>query len=206
MLNNEKSLTRGFGVLEHYLAKKRCQMANVLIPPTLRSGRILDIGCGTYPYFLTKTEFNEKFGLDQSDAITQYINPPGTPNPLHLQQWDFAKQAKLPYENDYFNVVTMLAVIEHIEPANTRQLISETIRILQKKGMLILTTPAAWTDPLLHRMALLKLVSPVEINDHKDTFSHKKIIALLEKSGFKKVNIRLGYFEMFMNIWACAQK
>lgn len=183
-------------------------MANSLIPPFLRGGRILDIGCGTYPYFLENTEFLEKYGLDKSEEITQYSNPPGTPNRLHLhlQQWDFTKQSTLPFENNYFNVVTMLAVIEHIEPANTRQLISETFRILQKNGLLILTTPTAWTDPLLHRMALLKLVSPIEINDHKDTFSHNKISALLENNGFKKENIKLGYFEMFMNIWACAEK
>jgi len=202
----EKTLTRGFGVLERYLAKKRSKTANALTPHTLRNGRILDIGCGAYPYFLANTEFKQKYGVDKSETITQYSDPPGTPNPLHLQQWDFTKQPQLPFENNYFNVVTILAVLEHIEPPNTRPLISEIFRILQKDGLLILTTPAAWTNPLLHRMALLKLVSPVEIYDHKDTFSHKKITALLENCGFKKENIRLGYFEMFMNIWACAEK
>lgn len=206
MPEKEKSLTRGFGVLEHYLAKKRSKIADSLIPPILRRGRILDIGCGTYPYFLANTGFTEKYGIDQSETITQYTNSPATPNPLHLRQWDFIKQSILPFEDNYFNVITMLAVIEHIEPVNTRQLISETFRILKKNGRLILTTPAAWTNPLLHRMALLKLVSPIEINDHKDTYSHIKISALLQDCGYKKEKIRMGYFELFMNIWACAEK
>jgi ubiquinone/menaquinone biosynthesis C-methylase UbiE len=203
MSKNKKGFTRGYGLIESFLAKKRSKTANTLIPPTLRGGRILDIGCGTYPYFLAKTEFNEKYGIDKSDEITQYTQY--TP-PLHLQQLDFANQSELPFENNYFNVVTMLAVIEHIDPPNTRHLISETFRILQKDGLLILTTPAAWANSLLHRMSRLKLVSPEEINDHKDTYSHKKITALLQDGGFKKENIKLGYFEMFMNIWACAGK
>ena len=38
-----------------------------LIPSHLRSGRILDVGCGSYPYFLAHTEFAEKFALDQAE-------------------------------------------------------------------------------------------------------------------------------------------
>lgn len=219
--------TRGFGLFEHYLAKKRSKMANQLIPTSLRNGRILDIGCGTYPFFLEKTDFNEKYGIDKSDELaqyTQYISTPHPPpissisypsqlsqlsqstHPIHLQQWDFENQSELPFETGSFHVVTMLAVIEHLEPSNARQLISEIFRILQKDGLLILTTPAAWTNPLLHWMACLKLVSPLEINEHKDTYSHKKIAKLLQDCGFKKEFITLGYFELFMNLWTCGMK
>lgn len=218
MSKNKKDFTRGFGICERYLAKKRSQKANELIPNFLRSGRILDIGCGPYPYFLENTGFNKKYGIDKSEEVTKYNAYPQyiqyaeysvsneLPTPLHLQQWDFENQTKLPFENDFFNVVTMLAVIEHIEPNHTRQLISEIFRVLQKNGLFILTTPAAWTDSLLHGMAHLKLVSPIEINDHKDTFTHKKLIDILRDGGFKHEHIKLGYFEMFMNLWACAEK
>ncbi|MCU0287900.1 MAG: class I SAM-dependent methyltransferase [Acidobacteria bacterium] len=175
---NKKKLTRGSGVFESFLARQRSQKANRLIPNSLRSGKILDIGCGTYPYFLEKTRFNKKYGMDKSDEVTRYIHfPQLTTNntPVDLQQWDFENQTNLPFESEFFNVVTMLAVIEHIEPANTRKLIFEIYRVLQKNGLLILTTPTAWTDSLLRGMARLKLVSPVEIADHKDTFTHKKL-------------------------------
>lgn len=225
MFKNKMRFTRGFGLFEHYLAKKRCEMANRLIPTNLHSGRILDIGCGTYPLFLVNTDFNEKYGIDKSDELANYTQntsliqthhishsshsshspySPYSTQPIHLQRWDFENQSELPFESGYFNVVTMLAVIEHLEPPNARQLISEIFRILQKNGAFILTTPASWTNPLLHWMACLRLVSPLEINEHKDTYSHKKISGLLQNSGFKKENIKLGYFEMFMNIWSCS--
>ena len=59
--------TRGSGLLEPFLARLRARKANRLIPPHLRSGRILDIGCGSFPYFLAHTSFAEKFALDQAE-------------------------------------------------------------------------------------------------------------------------------------------
>jgi len=57
--------TRGHGALEGYLARRRARKANQLIPSESRSGRLLDIGCGSYPYFLATTRFAEKWGVDQ---------------------------------------------------------------------------------------------------------------------------------------------
>lgn len=176
-----------------------------MISASHRNGRILDIGCGTYPYFLVETAFKEKYGIDKSREMTGHKDLAGH-DFLHLRQWDFGKESRLPFENDYFDVVTMLAVFEHIEVTHIRQLVSEIFRILKKEGLFILTTPAGWTDRLLRLMARLKLVSPVEINDHKDTYTHEKIARILTGGGFKKENISLGYFEMFMNIWAAAIK
>lgn len=52
--------TRGKGYLEPFLARQRARTANRLIPAELRSERILDVGCGTFPYFLLRTEFEKK--------------------------------------------------------------------------------------------------------------------------------------------------
>jgi len=62
---SQSSFTRGKGLLEPFLARMRAKTANGLIPDELRSGRILDIGCGSYPYFLSHTAFEEKHALDQ---------------------------------------------------------------------------------------------------------------------------------------------
>lgn len=189
--------------MEGFLAKQRSKRANRLIPAELRKGRILDIGCGTYPYFLMETEFNEKYGLDQSEAAASHSDPA---RGLHLQQLDFGREKVLPFGDGFFNIVTMLAVFEHIEPQQLFRLVSEIHRVLAPGGIYILTTPAWWTDGLLRFMAKLRLVSPVEIADHKDTYSHKKITRILEGCGFQQQHIRLGYFEAFMNIWAAAVK
>lgn len=57
--------TRGYGLLESFLTRQRCRMANRLIPGEMKIGRILDIGCSAHPLFLLNTEFSEKYGLDK---------------------------------------------------------------------------------------------------------------------------------------------
>lgn len=58
-------VTRGCGILEGILAKKWVKTANKLIPSIHRKGRIADIGCGTFPFFLINTEFTEKYALNK---------------------------------------------------------------------------------------------------------------------------------------------
>jgi SAM-dependent methyltransferase len=206
MKNKRERVTRGTGLLENVLSKKRSRRANKLIPVSLRSGRLLDIGCGTYPYFLVETEFKEKYGIDQSPEITRHHELVERRQSLHLVQWDFAREEKLPFDHEFFDVITMLAVFEHIEPNRIRRLAAEILRTLKTGGLFIITTPAGWADWLLRLLARLKLVSAVEIKDHKDTYSHKKITRILEDCGFRRENITLGYFELFMNIWAQVRK
>ncbi|NIM14055.1 MAG: methyltransferase domain-containing protein [Candidatus Aminicenantes bacterium] len=206
MKNKSERVTRGTGLLENVLSRKRSRKANKLIPDALRSGRLLDIGCGTYPHFLVETEFKEKYGVDQSPEITRHCELVDAHQSLHLVQWDFAREEKLPFEDEFFDVITMLAVFEHIEPARIRRLVAEILRTLKTGGLFIMTTPAGWTDWLLRLLACLKLVSAVEIEDHKDTYSHKKITRILEDCEFRREKITLGYFELFMNIWGKAQK
>lgn len=55
MTKQKAKFTCGKGLLKPLLARLRARQANRLIPGSLRKGRILDIGCGYYPYFLTHT-------------------------------------------------------------------------------------------------------------------------------------------------------
>ncbi|MCC7202793.1 MAG: class I SAM-dependent methyltransferase [Nitrospirae bacterium] len=193
--------TRGSGLLEGLLAKKRARIANALIPPEKRNGRLLDVGCGTFPYFLNNTSFKEKFGIDK--GIGSGVVQAG---PLSLSSFDFENDDTLPFREGYFDVVTMLAVIEHLEPDRVAGVLNECRRVLNDGGLLIITTPAFWTDKLLRMMAALGLVSPEEILEHKDVYSHSKIAALLCKGGFSQGKMRSGYFELFMNLWTVAAK
>ena len=198
MLKN--NVTRGHGILENFLAKKRIIMSNKLIPQNLRCGRILDIGCGAIPFVLLNTTFNYKYGLDV------IVNTNYSKENMIIKKFDIEKETKLPFEDVFFDVVTMLAVFEHIEPSKLVNILVEIRRILKPNGRFILTTPAAWTDKLLKLMAKLRLVSPEEINEHKGAY-HKRSIALyLENSGFEKEKMHFGYFEMFLNNWAYVDK
>ena len=103
-----------------------------------------------------------------------------------------------------FDAVTMLAVIEHIEPTKIPDLLSEIRRILKPNGVLFLTTPAAWTDPLLRTLASLRLISREEIDDHKNVFTQQKLKNILADAGFN--DIQSGTFECMMNLWGLAHK
>ncbi len=195
------NITRGYGLLEGFLARQRCNMANKLIPAYKRKGILLDIGCGSYPLFLMNTQFSKKYGMDQVSENDQFRE-----HNISVVNFNIEKGNKLPFDDNFFDVITMLAVFEHIEPERLIPVLQEIHRTLKPDGMYILTTPAIWTDGLLRFMAKLRLVSPVEIEEHKDAYSHKKISYFLEKANFLPNNLRFGYFELFMNIWAIAKK
>ena len=199
----KNNVTRGFGLLEGLLAKKRAKLANKLIHDNMRIGSILDIGCGSYPYFLSNTEFATKYGIDKVvDSNPNIQKELG----INLMNHDFENEDLLPFDNDYFNVITMLAVFEHIEPIRIPIVLNEIFRTLKPGGIFILTTPAIWTDKLLRFLAKVRLVSPLEIEEHKDAYNFDKIKNHFEKTNFNLDNIKLGYFEMYMNIWGFITK
>jgi len=192
--------TRGTGILEVFLAKQRAKKANSFISREQRKGKILDIGCGSYPYFLVSTKFEEKYGLDPSLKLSE-INEKN----LNLRLFDITKN-KLPFNDDYFNVVTMLAVFEHIEQDKLHFVLKEIKGVLKKDGIFIITTPAPWADKLLHFMARFGLISSEEIHEHKHNHPKEKIESILMQAGFEKRKIKSGFFELGMNMWFTAIK
>ncbi len=198
---NKKTIkfTRGDGILEGFLAKKRAEMANKLIPPGKRSGRILDIGCGSYPFFLDNCVFAEKFGIDKS--LVKIHNDKS----LNLKKFDFEVK-KLPFFDDYFDAVTMLAVFEHINKESLVFVLKEVRRVLKKDGIFIITTPSPWADKLLHFMAKFGLISKEEIHDHKHNLFPDRVSEFLIKSGFSEERIKHGFFEASFNMWFKAKK
>jgi len=195
-------MTRGKGLLEPMLADLRAHRANKLIPATLRTGRILDIGCGTYPYFLAHTSFAEKFAIDQLPL------PQQTASELKIESFtlDLEIEPRLPFEDDYFEAVTLLAVVEHLDPALMAKLFQEVYRTLKPGGMVILTTPAAWSDGLLKFMARINLVSAEEIHEHAYAYTLPLIGWYFGQAGFEMTKTKFGFFEFMLNMWATAQK
>jgi SAM-dependent methyltransferase len=193
--------TRGTGKLEALLARLRARQADRLIPTDLRSGRILDVGCGSYPYFLAHTEFEEKFAVDKS------ARPAAAPSELQWCTLDLHDmKTGLPFPSEHFDVVTMLAVIEHLDPDRLGDLLAEVRRVLRPRGVLILTTPAPWSDGLLRVMARLGLVSAEEIEEHQFPYRPPLIGAFLGAAGFNARSLRFGYFEAGLNLWAVAER
>ncbi|MCS6880007.1 MAG: methyltransferase domain-containing protein [Oscillochloridaceae bacterium] len=192
--------TRGGGLLEPLLARLRARKANQLIPPCLRDGRILDIGCGSFPYFLSHTFFREKFALDR-------VKPNGDiTGDIHWHNSDLNEDTRLPFPDRFFSIVTMLAVVEHLDPEKLESLLSEVYRVLAPGGTLIITTPAAWSDGLLRAMARVNLVSREEIEEHAYAYTLPILGWYFGRAGFPRAMIRFGYFELGLNMWATATR
>jgi SAM-dependent methyltransferase len=195
-------VTRGFGLLEAWLAKQRSRIANRLIPDHLRSGRILDIGCGSHPFFLAHTRFEEKFSLDQIAMQPEVAARHGIDHRTH----DLSQDPRLPFDDGHFSAITLLAVVEHLQPESAVRVLSEMHRTLRPGGVAVVTTPAAWADRLLRFMARIGLVSADEIEEHAFAYSLPLIGACFGTAGFKMQKLKFGYFELWLNLWASAEK
>jgi SAM-dependent methyltransferase len=191
--------TRGNGVLEKILAKLRAKKANDLIPYELRIGRILDIGCGANPYFLSHTYFKEKIAIDQQENST-------CPMDIDWHVLNLNNNYHLEFEDNYFSTVTMLAVVEHLDPLVLSDLVAEIYRVLSPGGVFIMTTPAAWSDGLLRTMAKIGLVSKEEIDEHQYAYTLPLLGWYMGKAGFSMNHLQFGYFEFGLNLWAKAIK
>lgn len=196
--------TRGFGLFERFLAKKRAQLADSLIPRPFRSGRILDIGCGMNPAFLQTTAFSEKYGIDKAGSLSCHTK--FDEQLITFIHHDIESGDPFPFYNEFCDVVTMLAVIEHISPNNLSKVIAELYRVLKRGGLLIITTPSHWTGFILNGMSLLRLISRQEVKDHKELYASDDIMKALQLGGFAPGNMQQGCFEFYMNTWVMAIK
>ena len=197
--------TRGNGFLEPFLAHKRYVLAQSLIPSEYRNGCIVDIGCGARPLFLAGSGFANKIGLNKAfraDVVSLFNS-----DNFRLIEHDLEKKTNLPLESNCCNVVTMLAVIEHLDTGQLPSLFAEVFRILKPKGVCIVTAPAPWTDSLLRIMGKLNLVSSTEVDEHKEaSYDRGRILEMLMVAGFPRDGFRSGYFELGFNIWASATR
>jgi 2-polyprenyl-3-methyl-5-hydroxy-6-metoxy-1,4-benzoquinol methylase len=186
------------------LAKQRYKVAKRKIYSAKKSGRILDIGCGCYPLFLTSINFAEKYGLDKNiePSVANKMEKQG----IVLINHYIEKEEKLPFKENFFDVVSMLAVFEHIDPQQLVRIHREINRILKPGGIYVMTTPAFWTEGLLKFLAKLRLISSISISEHKGSYNYSMISSILQAADFPKNNLRFGYFELFMNMWTTAVK
>lgn len=174
-------------ILEPILRKLRLQRVIKHIPS---SSILLDIGCGTSASFLKtiSTKVTKGVGVDFK------VNPIKTQN---IETIQLKLDSQLPFEDSSFDVVTMLAVLEHIE--YEQDILKEIYRVLVPNGKLILTVPSVWSQPVLEILSYhLKIISEAEIRDHKRYYNRSKLRqALVANAGFTE--FRHQYFQFWMN-------
>lgn len=180
--------------LEPLLRQWRLQRVINEIPPR---SRVLDIGCGRSAAFLNSISSQIEYGV----GVDFKVKASSTKNIQIIQQ---RLDQKLPFENDSFDVVTMLAVLEHIE--YEKQILGEIHRVLRMGGKLILTVPSEWAKPVLEFLAYdLKVVDELEIRDHKRYYTRKKLKLVLEQESHFR-NFHHKYFQFWMNNFCTVAK
>lgn len=185
--------TRGKGLIENYLARKRADKVDRLIPDKVRDGKILDIGCGSFPFFLKNTTFREKHGVDKGLSC-EVEN-------ILFRQIDITKKG-LPYEDHSFNLVTLIAVIEHFSEDKIVEVFKEVNRILHPEGLILVTTPTPRGHKALMPMAAFGIVSKKEVREHLDGgITEKDMKMYLKKARLEYKIMKSGRFQLGMNTW-----
>jgi 2-polyprenyl-3-methyl-5-hydroxy-6-metoxy-1,4-benzoquinol methylase len=176
---------------------RRLRIKRVL--PTLKrypGCRLLDIGCGWDAKFLRSVEpfIAHGCGMD-------FKAPSITTEKIHTLEITLDKT--LPFKSESFDVITMLAVLEHLE--HHVEVVEEAFRVLKPGGAVIVTAPSHRAKPVLEFLAYrLGIVSKEEIMDHKRYFGRSDLLELFRTTGFSNCSHR--YFQWGMNNFCLAEK
>lgn len=151
--------------------------------------RLLDIGCGWEARFLREIEpyISKGIGID-------FKAPEITTDKIETRR--VVLSDSLPFPENSFEVVTMLAVLEHLD--NPAEVVKEALRVLTPGGIFAGTVPSKAAKPVLEFLSYrLGIVNPDEIRDHKCYYDRTLLVRTLTDAGFCHVQHR--YFQCGMN-------
>lgn len=181
-------------LLEPILRRWRLYQVKPWIPP---GAKLLDIGCGRSATFLkaVSPDIHQGIGVDFK------VQPIQTRN---IQTIQLKLGQQLPFADASFDVVTLLAVLEHIE--YEKAILLEIQRVLRDGGRLILTVPSVWAQPVLEFLSYrLRIIDEAEIRDHKRYYDRSKLKHVLTNEvDFQ--NFYHRYFQFWMNNFCTVSK
>jgi len=153
--------------------------------------KILDIGCsyGWFEKFIGK-KAKEIIGIDLYEKDLKIAE-----KEVNLKNIKFEKGSALDlkkFKENYFDIVAMFDVIEHIPKYTEELALKEIKRILKKNGKLLISTPAN---------NFSNFFDPAWYFGHRH-YSKEKIKYIFENSGFSidKIEIKGGFWELFSMI------
>jgi len=149
-----------------HVAKRNSSIAFVNKYLKKSAKRILDLGCGTGKMMESLEKFGRVWGVDISSSAVSYCKQRGLKNVFVGSSYN------LPFNSDYFDLVTIFDVLEHTDEEKT---LAEVRKVLKSDGTLVLTVPAfswLWSqwDVVLH---------------HRKRYDKKSLTNVLENNGFK---------------------
>jgi len=156
--------------------------------------KILDIGCGSGQLLLYLANKgiilpDHLYGVDLSaKAISKIKNYNKIPAE-NLKVLDIEKE-KLPFPPNYFDIIIMAEVIEHLE--NPCNILNEICRVLKNSGYLILSFPNYFNVPwLILRLLAEKLNKPqwIILQPIDKIYTVSLIKKIVERKGLKLIKI-----------------
>jgi ubiquinone/menaquinone biosynthesis C-methylase UbiE len=125
-------IARQYSTIEpHYFSENQRKVKSRIMEIRKKTGpRLLDIGCGTgFIINLAKDIYDEIHGIDVSIEMLQMVDTSGGNIRLHNIEAE-----NLPFENEYFDVVTAYAVLHHFK--DYKKVLKEAFKVLNKNGVL----------------------------------------------------------------------
>lgn len=148
------------------------------LPAADRGRRILDVGCGTGTNLDELGRFGRVEGVEAEAAAVEYCRGHGG--------WSVTEASgdELPFDDDGFDLVTLLDVIEHVPDDAT--ILGEARRVLRPDGRVLVTVPAyTWMWG-----------AQDEISHHYRRYTAPRLRASLLGAGFEPV--RVTYFNTLL--------
>ena len=134
--------------------------------PNLQSPKILDVGCGTGANLEMLKNFGEAEGVDVSSDALEFCRAKGLKVHKGLAE-------ELPFEDESFEVVTALDVVEHLDDDIAG--LKEMFRVLKTDGKTLIFVPAfMWLWGVQD-----------DISNHRIRYTKSQITNRLEQAGFK---------------------
>jgi 2-polyprenyl-3-methyl-5-hydroxy-6-metoxy-1,4-benzoquinol methylase len=140
--------------LDRFLQQWRIRKALPWLAP---GARVLDVGAHQGELFERAPWIGPSLGIEP------HLGEARTCGPHRLRPGRFPAD-DLP--DGSFDTITMLAVVEHFDPATLDQLGPACQRLLSAGGRVVITVPSPWVDHILAVLRALRLVHGMELEQH----------------------------------------
>jgi len=156
-----------------------------------QGSRVLDIGCH-------QGEFLSWLGEKIAPGVG--FDPLYKENANAGKHRFFAKnfQEGLPFDEDPFDAITLLATLEHIRDKSS--IARESARLLRPGGRVVITVPSPLVDKILDFLILLRIVDGMSLEEHHG-FLPDELPGIFIPAGFrlmKKQKFQFGLNNLYV--------